>query len=101
MGDLVPDKAAEGNGSSVGVEAGGLVPAKITLDKGGGTSFLAHKFDFLLDVRAKCWSRLQNRKDSIFDKDSKLDVEKPLDKGVEEQPKGSKKDDDAAIPSHL
>ena len=54
MGDLVPDKAVEGNGSSVDVEAGGLVPTKVTLDKGGGTYFLAHKFDFLLDVRAKC-----------------------------------------------
>ena len=39
MGDLVPDKAVEGNGYSVDVEAGGLVPTKVTLDKGGGTFF--------------------------------------------------------------
>ena len=55
----------------------------------------------MIDVRSKRWSRLQNRKNSIFDEDSTLDVEQPLDKGLEEHPKVSKKDDDAAIPTHL
>ena len=38
---------------------------------------------------------------SVLDEDIVVDIEQPIDQAIKDEPKGSKNDDDAAIPTHL
>ena len=92
-GDLVPVSSFEENGGSVGVEVG----SSVTLDGVTVTSSLLNKFDSLLVLRSKRWGCLKQRKGSALE----VYIEQSIDQAIKDQPKGSKKDDDTAVPTHL